>query len=185
MIEGGDIQALPSASYFSKGLTCTIQSVNNQIQVKGTLQTPTGIFTSKAINAYLNFALNANSESKILEMEFGVEGAKTDTDFIAFNFKSSSDEEIYGMGLQYTIWNMKSYKVPIITSEGGVGRGLEPITSVLNLFNHNQGGNPLTTYAPAYSFITNKNYGMVFDSTAVGYADFTQKDSTQIMFWKT
>ena len=36
------------------------------------------------------------------------------------------------MGLQYTIWNFKGLKVPVITSEGGVGRGLEPLTELLN-----------------------------------------------------
>ena len=58
------------------------------------------------------------------------------------------------MGLQYTFWNYKGIKVPVITSEGGVGRGLEPITTILNELRNNQGGSPLTTYAPAYSFIT-------------------------------
>jgi len=28
------------------------------------------------------------------------------------------------MGLQYTEWNLKGKRVPVITSEGGVGRGL-------------------------------------------------------------
>ena len=89
------------------------------------------------------------------------------------NFGSTADEEIYGMGLQYTVWNLKGSLMPVITSEGGVGRGLEPLTTFLNLFSHNQGGSPVTTYAPTYSFITTKNYGMLFNSSAIGHVDFT------------
>jgi len=47
-----------------------------------------------------------------------------DFNFIQVNFKSVGSEEIYGMGLQYTVWNFKGLKVPVISSEGGVGRGL-------------------------------------------------------------
>jgi hypothetical protein len=51
---------------------------------------------------------------------------------MSLNFKADSDEEIYGMGLQYTEWNFKNKSVPIIVSEGGVGRGLQPITREMN-----------------------------------------------------
>ena len=56
------------------------------------------------------------------------------SNFLQINFASSAQEEIYGMGLQYTVWNFKGLKVPVISSEGGVGRGLEPLTEALNLF---------------------------------------------------
>jgi hypothetical protein len=36
------------------------------------------------------------------------------------------------MGLQYTEWNFKNKKVPLIISEGGVGRGAQPITKEMN-----------------------------------------------------
>ena len=57
-----------------------------------------------------------------------------DFNFIQVNFKSVGNEEIYGMGLQYTVWNFKGLKVPVISSEGGVGRGLQPLTAFLNLY---------------------------------------------------
>ncbi len=88
------------------------------------------------------------------------------------------------MGLQYTVWNFKGLKVPVISSEGGVGRGLEPLTEVLNLFKNNQGGNNMTTYAPAYSFLTNNNRGMIFNSSSIGLADYTSSNQTQFLFWK-
>jgi len=81
------------------------------------------------------------------------------------------------------VWNFKGLKVPVISSEGGVGRGLQPMTDVFNFFNYNQGGNNMTTYAPSYSFITNQKRGMIFNSSYLGYADFTQNDLTTFLFW--
>ena len=41
----------------------------------------------------------------------------------------------------------------------------------------------MTTYAPSYSFITNQKRGMIFNSSYLGYADFTQNDLTTFLFW--
>ena len=69
-------------------------------------------------------------------------------------FDSPDFEKVYGFGLSYTEMNFKGKKVHMITSEGGVGRGLEPITSMGNVERKNMGGNTVTTYAPSYSFVT-------------------------------
>ena len=45
------------------------------------------------------------------------------------------------------------------------------------------GGNSLTSYGPTFSYITNKNYGILFNSTAVGHFDFTQLNETKYLFW--
>ena len=45
-------------------------------------------------------------------------------DFIQTIWDSEYDEKIYGLGLQYTETNFKGSLVHIISSEGGVGRGL-------------------------------------------------------------
>jgi len=41
----------------------------------------------------------------------------------------------------------------------------------------------MTTYAPSYSFITNQNRGMIFNSSYIGYADFTRENQTTFLFW--
>ena len=77
-----------------------------------------------------------------------------DFDFIQTVFDSPENEKIYGMGLQYTHTNFKSNRVHMISSEGGVGRGLQPLTQMLNDENNHQGGSTVTTYSPAYTFST-------------------------------
>jgi len=102
---------------------------------------------------------------------------------MVLNYESDKDEEIYGLGLQYTQWNFKGQKVPIITSEAGVGRGEEPLTTLLNLYGH-KGGNHFTTYSPSYSHITSKNRSFIFNTTAIGHLDFHSFfDRTTALFW--
>lgn len=81
------------------------------------------------------------------------------------------------------MWDFRGQRVQVIASEGGVGRGLEPLTDVLNAFENGQGGNNMTTYAPAYSYVTNLNRAMVFNVSNIGIADFTQSNQTSFLFW--
>ena len=48
--------------------------------------------------------------------------------WFALKYLADEDEEVYGMGLQYTEWDFKGKAVPLIVSEGGVGRGVQPLT---------------------------------------------------------
>ena len=86
-----------------------------------------------------------------------------DTNYFSMTYTSPVDEEIYGMGLQYSEWDMKGKTVALITTEAGVGRGLQPITAFENKAAHGQGGNSTSSYAPAAQYITNKKRGFIFD----------------------
>lgn len=72
---------------------------------------------------------------------------------MSVKYGSNKHEEIYGLGLQYTEWNHKGKQVHIISSEGGIGRGLKPITKILNAVG--AGGSETTTYTASYSHLTN------------------------------
>lgn len=43
------------------------------------------------------------------------------------------DEQLYGFGAQYSRFNMKGSRLPVFLSEQGVGRGLQPLTLILNI----------------------------------------------------
>lgn len=90
------------------------------------------------------------------------------------------------MGLQYTETDFKGKNVHVITSEGGVGRGLQPLTEMLNSQVNNQGGSTVTTYAPAYSFGTSLRRGFVFDDhTEIGNIDMRADHSFRVLMWQT
>jgi len=62
----------------------------------------------------------------------------------------------------------------MISSEGGVGRGLQPITDLLNSeMSARMGGTPTTTYSPAYTFASSERRGFIFPNhTNIGSVDF-------------
>lgn len=98
-------------------------------------------------------------------------------------YKSEVDEAIFGMGLQYSEWDFKGKSVPLISDEAGVGRGLEPITMIMDKFVGGQGGTSTTSYAPAAQYITNKQRGFIFDQTSIGIASFDEKLSSEMLYW--
>lgn len=75
----------------------------------------------------------------------------------------------------------------MISSEGGVGRGLQPLTDMLNAQNEaRQGGSTVTTYAPAYTFTTSRRRGFTLGNhTEIGKVDFRDAHSFGISLWKT
>ena len=91
--------------------------------------------------------------------------------FLGVRVASPAAEEVYGFGMTYSRWNLKNLTFPVITSEQGVGRGLEPVTTAINAFGGEQGGDWHTTYSACSSYVTSLGRGLVVDSTRVGVVD--------------
>lgn len=118
-----------------------------------------------------------------MKIKSSIEDPEQKFGYMSVKYRSSEDEEIYGLGLQYTQWNFKGKEVHMISSEGGVGRGLQPVTFIANNFMGGQGGNPTTSYTASYTHLTNKNRAFLFNTTALGYVDFTKKSESKVVFW--
>lgn len=58
---------------------------------------------------------------------------------LRLTYGSEEDEQIFGFGAQYSRFNMKGERLPLFLSEQGVGRGIQPLTFVLNLFSPGAG----------------------------------------------
>lgn len=76
-------------------------------------------------------------------------------------------ENFYGFGVQYTHWNLKGRRIPILVAEQGIGRGPTTTTMFLNIVGDGTGGDTLTTYAPKPLYLTNFNRSMMFDNSQV------------------
>jgi hypothetical protein len=92
---------------------------------------------------------------------------------VILKLQTPATEQIYGLGVQYSKRNIKGLVVPVLTSEQGIGRGLQPLTNLLNAL-RDSGGNFHTTYSaiPHYTtsqlrsfFLENSEYS-VFDMSA-------------------
>ena len=103
------------------------------------------------------------------------------TQFIGMRFDGHDDERIYGIGLQPSVWDFKNRTVPIISVEGGVGRGLQPITGFLNEFLQHGGGNELTTYSASWSYLSSRNHHVSFDTKSIGTLSFGV--NTEALAW--
>lgn len=82
-------------------------------------------------------------------------------------YTTSAEETFHGFGESFTNFNLKGRRVPILVSEQGVGRGLQPITDDLNNGTEGVGGHWYTTYAPKPLYLTNQNKSLVYDNSEV------------------
>jgi len=184
IIKDGDIHHWPKAQQFSnhaKG--CPHASVDDEsLSFTGTSIFESGhLFNKQRHN--LDFKVKIQESNGAISIKFSIDDQDSVGNFMVLNYESPHDEEIYGLGLQYTQWNFKGVKVPIITSEAGVGRGAEPLTTILNVYG-SKGGNHWTTYSPSYSHITNKKRSFIFNTTTIGHLDFHSfVDRTTALFW--
>lgn len=101
-----------------------------------------------------------------------------------FRYWCDPTESFHGFGHQYTYFNFKGLVLPIVVSEQGVGRGLQPLTSSLNQNNtYGPGGTWFTTYAPKPVYLTNHNRSIYIHNSQVQFFDLTSPDAVSIELW--
>ncbi len=137
------------------------------------------------------FENNSSSEKIPYRMKITAENTnKIDIEIIVDNNRVNSiklkyisykDEYIFGGGIQYSFLNLKGKKVPILTSEQGVGRGDQPITFGANL-TQKAGGDNFTTYCPVPFFLTSKLRSFYFENSGYGVFDFSNSDIIDVEF---
>jgi alpha-glucosidase (family GH31 glycosyl hydrolase) len=146
------------------------------------------LFFETLINVPKHLDKEGNIVIRVNHKQVQKQGDKPDFDFMQNSIGTTAEEQIYGLGLQYSMTNFKGQFVNMVSSEGGVGRGLQPLTDLLNTEKKaRQGGSPLTTYAPAYSFVTSNRRGFVWpDHTEIGSIDFWSNPNWfNVNMWKT
>ncbi|MCP5499006.1 MAG: alpha-glucosidase [Leptospiraceae bacterium] len=96
---------------------------------------------------------------------------------ITFRYASSSTEQFFGFGEQFSHFNFKGKRFPLFTEEQGIGRGDQPITFGANL-TAGAGGNEFTTYTPIPHYITTENRSVFFENSS--YSIFDLQDPTEV-----
>lgn len=184
----GNIERFPKrGSQKSALMVCDESSItnsHNSFSVTGHIVISEATETNDAVTTGFSMHLDAEDEHRLKFKAVAPEAysAENDTNYLSMTYHSPIDEEIYGMGLQYSEWNFKGKSVPLISDEAGVGRGIQPITAVQNK-NGGGGGTSTTSYAPAAQYITNKQRGFIFDSRSTGIASFDGSESTEMLYW--
>lgn len=105
-------------------------------------------------------------------------------DRLFFSYSCALDESFHGFGESFTDFNLRNKVVPILVSEQGVGRGLQPITDYLNTnVAQGAGGDWYTTYAPKPMYLTNYNHSLVYTNSEVMYFNLTAPESVVVELW--
>lgn len=103
-------------------------------------------------------------------------------------YASDADEHFFGFGEQFSYFDHKGRRVPIWVSEQGIGRGMQPLTFLVDLVARS-GGTPYSTYAPVPHYITSRMRSLFLDASSgsLGYAvfDLRQDDRVQISAFST
>ncbi len=99
---------------------------------------------------------------------------------IFLKYQSNRDEHFFGFGEQFSYFDLKGKKVPILVQEQGVGRGLQPLTSVTNLISSYSGGNSTSSYAPVPHYMTSQRHSVFLENYEYSIFDLTHKDEVKI-----
>jgi sulfoquinovosidase len=100
-------------------------------------------------------------------------------DRIYLTYASSPEERFFGLGTQYTYFDMKGHKVPIFIQEQGIGRGEQPITWAAD-WQADAGGSPYTSGASVPHYITSEARSIFLENYEYSSFDLREEDRVQV-----
>ena len=106
-------------------------------------------------------------------------------DMVGLRLKCAPDEGFMGFGEQFSCLDMAGKQFVLCTSEQGIGRGAQPISTLVNLVSPGAAGTAFTTYAPQPVFVTTKNRAFCFEQQSIYWVDLknSAKGSIEISVW--
>ncbi len=134
---------------------------------------------SGAIDCESNFTLTFQ-EIQAGHLQFQLSFTNPAINLSRLTYQSTKEERFHGFGEQYTLLNLKGQDVPILSQEGGVGKGRQLISAPVNLVSPGSGGNTLTTYYAVPHYITNTLRSVFLENTDYAVFDLTQDDQVEI-----
>lgn len=96
---------------------------------------------------------------------------------------SEADECIYGCGEQFSALNLKGKRVPLWTSEQGVGRNKKEYVTFLLDKAHHGGGDWYTTYFPQPTFVSSNSYYIHVGDSSYMEFDFRNSNFHELEIW--
>lgn len=105
------------------------------------------------------------------------------TNYSELAYASTPAEHFYGFGEQFSVLNMKGQVVPILSQEGGIGRGLPVITDLVNFGSPGSGGTPFTTYYAVPQYLTNTNKSLFLENTEYSVFDLRDPALVRVRLW--
>ncbi len=117
-----------------------------------------------------------------LRLVFETPGVDKPPNRLYLTYASSSSERFFGFGEQFTHFDLKGRRVPILTREQGIGRGRQPLTALVNLV-AKSGGDWHTSYAPVPFYMTSRLRALCLENQAHSVFDLRTPDRVQVTLW--
>lgn len=102
---------------------------------------------------------------------------------ITLRMRVPPDEAIYGLGAQYAHVRLNGLALPVWSEEQGIGRGLEPLSSLAELVSPGSSGDAFSTYAPSASFVTTGGRAFSLSTTEYVTFDFSAPGEVVVSLW--
>lgn len=96
-------------------------------------------------------------------------------------FRADHSEAVFGGGEQFSYFNLRGHRFPIMTREQGVGRRYNRPLTFLSELHDKAGGAYHTTYYPQPTFVSSSNYFIHIHSFDYSVLDFTSRTSHRVM----
>lgn len=97
-------------------------------------------------------------------------------------WSSNAQEAFFGLGEQFTHFNLKGHRVPVWVSEQGIGRGRQPLTQLVDWVAQS-GGNAFTTYIAVPFLMSSQRYALALQTYAYSVFDFREAHRVQVQVW--
>ena len=179
----GNLQVTESrgAFFFNDDLqtTCANQDVvglltsSDAITLTGTIAC-----SNKTVLEY-SFAFHVESANQL-----GVRVTFNDPQFnrAYLTYASTNDEHFFGFGEQFSYFDLKGKRVPIVISEQGIGRGEQPITAGAHL-QAKAGGTWAWSYAAVPHYITSQLRSFMLENDEYSVFDLRQPDRVHVQVY--
>ena len=86
---------------------------------------------------------------------------------------------IFGLGEQYNTLDLRGQRLPVITREQGVGRGIQPLTEELNSVGY-VGGSEKTNYAARPLFLSSSGFAFIMDTSYYSEFHFLHNGTVEV-----
>ena len=101
---------------------------------------------------------------------------------LCLQWEGHPTEAIFGLGTQFTWVNLKGRVIPILSQEPGIGRGIEPLTTLLER-GWGAGGSDVQSNAPAAHFISSTGLSLCLESHCYSSFDFSSPRHHRVEVW--
>jgi alpha-glucosidase len=163
-----------------RSLTCSHQVVDEWESSHGEVQI-SGSFSDKGCDLKwtLRFSMQ---DSERLTFTARVRGVPDRTKGRLFlRYASRPAEHFYGFGMQFTELDMKGRLLPILTQEQGVGRGLSPLSTAVNVVaGRGVAGDWWTSYGTVPHYISSDIKSVYLENTEMAAFDLRHPSEVRI-----